>query len=303
MHRYSLDHHLSRWSSVLGIIVYLLFLLASSLIVLPTAQADEMGGDDNPRAGLHHESKLQIRVEPPGLNYTTQTAFRLPLRDGSNILFEDRYLDLGVSTDLSPTFLWGGPYVEILPVAVLKLRATAQFKGYFGTFGHLHVTEEGDGSQQARRNTRENDLTQTGRGFRVELQATPQILIKQIAFLAESSIHRMIHSSDHPYYEPYFGLIFEPTELVIETNPTLGYLFGSRPETGYLFLGARWERTMARRSGHTQDKFGIAFNAQMPSDWFSWGSPVLAGLVAVRRKTPDEPDLAPFLGFQFILNF
>lgn len=281
-----------------------LFVALVLALISPDVAAQELESDgDEAKRGLHHASTLQIRVHPPGLKYRADTAYRIPLRESDNILFDGRYFDTGITAELSPTFIWSGPYIELLPIAVLRLRAAVYFKDYFGTFGHLHVSESADGSREALSRTTEQDLAQRSRGWRVELQARPQILVDRIAAVVETSVHRMTLDVEHPYYEPSFGLIFEPKEVIFDINPTIGYIFGSSPSERYTLLGLRWEHSVARRSDWTQTKFGVAWNVQLPPGLLPGTESVVSGYAAVRRKTPQQSRLSPFLGIQFSAEF
>ncbi len=253
--------------------------------------------------GFRHESSLQIRVEPPGLKYKGDTAFRLLLKEREHILLGGRYIDTGITTELSPAFLWTGPYVEALPISALKLRASASYTGYFGTFGHLHVSEEGDGSPEARERTSELGVAQSATGWRIALEATPRILIGRVGIAVDTALYRVAVDVEHTYYEPAYGLMLEPEDTVWEINPTVGYLFGSDPSQRYSLVGLRWERRVVRNTEWEQDKFGIVAMFSVPPELMDWGSPVISSYAALRRKLPEESSLAPYFGIQGTLSF
>lgn len=301
-----------KWSSsrLFAFVVGCLWLAVGQPVVAEEVQSEEIAEDEGGQEaageserGIRHMSRLQLRVHPLGLSHRSDTAFRMPLWDSDQRLLDGTYIDSGVTTALSPAYLWGGPFVEALPLAVLNLRAAAYFKGYFGTFGHLHVDADGDGSREARNRTSEQGLAQSTTGWRVKAQATPQMLIGRVVMTAETTLHRMVLDVEHPYYEPSFGLMFEPRETIFETNPTVGYVFGSDPSKRYTVIGVRWERTATWKSEQSKDKVGVVWNVQLPSSLMQWGSPEIAGFAALRLNHPERRVASPFLGVQFTVNF
>lgn len=268
------------------------------------AQPDPVDADDEGLSrGLRHESHLQIRAQPIGLSLLSDTAFRLPLWDSDNDLLADTYVDGGIATALSPAYAWAGPYVELLPVAVLNLRVSAQGKGYFGTFGYLHVPDDGDWTPDALDETADQGLGQSATGWRVEARATPQMLIGRVVFTGETSVHRMEMDVDEPYYEPYFDLFFEPEDTFLITRPTVGYLFGDDLSEWFFLLGARWERIATRESDVVRNTVGLVWNWQIPEGLVEWGSPTMAGFYGVHIDHPNRGQIVPYLGMQFMFEF
>ncbi len=295
------------WSGTLAAI--------SLVLVLGNPTTAQAGQGDSPQddeieglieeidGGLRHETRLQLRINPLGLSYRGDTAFRIPLWDSDNIVLHGAYFDGGITKALSPAYAWGGPYIEFLPLAVLNLRVATYFKGYFGTFGHLHVAEDGDWSRDARDRTSDEGLGQAATGWRLKVQATPQILIGRVAFSGETSLHRMEVDVADPYYEPSFGLLFEPQETFFVTSPTLGYIFGSDPSEWYLLLGIRWERTATHKSDVVRDNIGIVWNTPLSSWLMEWGDPVFAGFFGSRVNHPLRRLLSPYVGMQLTMEF
>ena len=85
---------------------------------------------------LHVHSSFALRAIPIGTQLGVDGGYRMMLFDSESVLLKDTYLEAGVTTTTSPSNFWGGAYIEALPVAVLKLRASAQSLNYFGTLGN-----------------------------------------------------------------------------------------------------------------------------------------------------------------------
>ncbi len=275
-------------------------------------EAMEVEHDDAMERHLRHESLVQIRAFPTGLSLLSDFAVRQPLFDSENALLDGTYLDAGVTTGFSPAYAWGGPYIEILPVAVLNLRASAQVKNYFGTFGYLFVPDsdglEGgdpDWGDDALDRAADESLGQSALGWRMELRATPQALVGPIVITGETSVHRMGMEFDDPYYEPYFDLLFAPEDTLFLTRPTVGYLhmFGEGAADGFLIVGARWERAVVREMEITRDTVGLVWNWQVPESMMEWGTPTFAGFGGVFVDHPTRGSVSPYLGMQFMFDF
>ncbi len=265
----------------------------------------ESSEDDDGIGGFHLQSALQIRPFPIGVSLRTQGGYRIPLFDSEELLFANTYVDTGISTSLSPAAFWAGPYVEVLPLAVLNLRFTAQFMSYFGNFGFLYVPDGADRewSLDALDESADQGLGQSATGLLIEAQATPQMRVGRVVFQAPSAFSWMRMDVDDHYYEPIYDLFFAPTDTFWVTRPTLGYLIGSDLSVSYLMLGARWERVAVRNTEVVRDTVGVVFNWKIPPTVMEWGDPALSGFGGVFLDHPNRGQISPYLGLQAILQF
>ncbi|RAL25475.1 hypothetical protein DL240_04485 [Lujinxingia litoralis] len=250
--------------------------------------------------GFHLKSSLAIRPLPLGLALRTEGGFKKGLFESASPLLSGTYLDAGISTSLSPAAFWAGPYVELLPVAVLNLRVTAQFLSYFGTFGYIYVPEdaEKDWSLDALSASWDNGLGQSTTGMMVEAQATPQMKVGRVVFQAPTTFGWIKMDVADNYYEPIYDLFFAPEDTYWVTRPTLGYLFGRDLAESYVMLGARWEHTSVTNSGVVRDTVGLLFNWKMPSRYLDWGDPSLSGFGGVHIEHPNRGEISPYVGIQ-----
>ena len=274
----------------------------------PTGEAAEVFDDepvDEDRGGFRHQSALQIRARPVGLSLFSDTAHRTYLFDSESVLFADAYVDGGITTAFSPAFAWVGPYVEMVPIAVLNLRVSVQHLSYFGTFGFLHdAGTERDWSLDALDRSADQSLGMSATGFRLEARATPQMRVDRIVFTAETSFHIQEVDVDRAYYEPYFDILFEPQERFLITRPTLGYLIGSDLSHWYLLVGARWERIMTANSDITRDTAGLVWAWSIPDTLIGFTDATFAGFAGVHIDHPNRGDsVDPYMGVQFVTSF
>lgn len=252
-----------------------------------------------------HRSALQIRATPLGLSLFSDTGFALSLWDNpESALLSNTKLEFGAATSLSPAFGWAGPYVEFVPLAVLRLRVAAQFMGYLGNFGYLYVPDDGnDWSLDALDQSADQGLGEASTGYLIQGLIQPQIRVGRIVVMAETHFYWISMDVPGNYYEPYFDMLFAPDEFYFFTRPTLGYLIGSDLSEGYVLLGARWERAATSNTELVRDTVGVVVNWKIHKSLMTWGDPSLAGFGGVFIDHPNRGEISPYLGVQFLTSF
>jgi hypothetical protein len=249
--------------------------------------AAQLGSANAAQTGLRHKSDLGIRVVPIGVNITSDTGYRWGLFDTDNQLLRKTYIEAGVATGVSPAFGWVGGYVEALPVALLQLRASAQYMRYFGLQGFLYVPDPQASSAPAGGDSWDLDTIKdvmdkgggvAGNGMMLELRATPRAKVGNVVFFAETRLVHIKMDLASRYYEPYYDLLLNPSDTFLMTRPTLGYVWGSDPARTYVLTGLRWEytRTFGTKVSRTMPVGVVSW--KLPSDWLNIGSPSIAGV-------------------------
>jgi hypothetical protein len=77
-----------------------------------------------------------LRVNPLGLISDTQLSFRrLMYRRDDMMVLRDNFVGVGIAPQFSPAFARLGALVEVQPLSMLRLWASFEVVGYFGTFG------------------------------------------------------------------------------------------------------------------------------------------------------------------------
>ncbi len=249
--------------------------------------------------------QLQIRANPIGLSLLNDVGYQAPMWDSEATLLDGTTIEGGLSTGLSPAFAWAGPYVEWLPLAVLKLRGSVHGMNYFGTFGYLYEPEDEDLSWDSDALSRSSDegLGQSATGWMAMGQATPQILLGRVVATAETSVRYISMDMEGTYYEPYFDLLMEPDEVMWKTRPTVGYLLGSDLARSYLLVGARYERAWSRRAEESRDTVGMVWNWKMPPSIMTRGAPEVAGFVGAYVDHSQRGDVAPYGAVQLVMEW
>ena len=122
---------------VLALVAILLPKMALAQTTAPEEPgAEEPGAEEPasnaPEAAWFLQAALQARVNPLGLTLYSQGGYRVPLSSSDDLLLSGTELKMGLTTAIAPVFIWAGPYVEVTPLAFLKLHASAQRLFYFG---------------------------------------------------------------------------------------------------------------------------------------------------------------------------
>jgi hypothetical protein len=88
-----------------------------------------------PRARVMYSSFTAIRVNPLGLVERVRFSYRHRLFANDGALFKGAWVDLGAELTVAPTFVSGGPRLEVRPLSILAFSATLEGMGYFGALG------------------------------------------------------------------------------------------------------------------------------------------------------------------------
>jgi hypothetical protein len=267
----------------------------------PSNEASRSEGEGGPHSGFVDTTKLQFRVNPLGVLLVSDTGYRVVLFHADSLLLQGTQLDVGVTSRLSPVFALGGPYVEVTPVAFLKLRAEVTPGGYFGILGYLHefASRNDDWSPDRIDQIQRDDLGHSASGWRALVGGTLQLLVERVAALFENSYTWYWMDVQRPYYEGFESLLLEPSDAVWTMAGTLGYVFGADPDEWYLLVAARYDRQQTRDTDFTRQALGGLLLWKIPEAWWSWGKPEVAALL---ETYVEDPYITGELTFAFELS-
>ena len=258
--------------------------------------------DEDDGTGLHVRSGFALRYEPIGTRLAVDGGYKWSLFDSDSLLLKDTYLEAGVTTETSPSNFWGGPYVEIVPTAVLKLRVAFQSLSYYGTFGYLHIpSDQSNPAWGLDDLDGDADAGQSASGWMLTLQAQPQAKVGNVVFLAPLQYRWIDMGVDQSYYESSFDMLLEPTDTMWVARPTLGWVFSFEGSDSWLLTGARWEH--AQSSGHDLSRDMATFLGlwQLPGD-LSGGTMKWALLTGYWLDHPSRAG-TPYLASEFSVDW
>jgi hypothetical protein len=254
-------------------------------------------------AGLRHTSALGVRNDRLGLGVFSDTAWRWRLFDSEHVLLRDTTLDVGVVSQLSPATLHPGVFVEVVPVAVLKLRASVQRLQYFGWFGGLSSYPDGDWSPpRLTESSREHSGDRAG-GYLYDARATLRGKVWRIVFSLEGQRSVFDFEAPGPVHEPVSDLLVSPDEALTQVRATLGFVVhGEVQRPGSLMVAGLHQYFRTDDTDVVRHLPGLAVVAKPPTDWWSTGDPTLAVLGGVFAVDPYREG-SPYIGSLLTMTF
>jgi len=254
-------------------------------------------------AALRHTSALGVRNDRLGLGIFSDTAWRWRLFESEHLLLRDTTLDVGVVSQLSPATLHPGVFVEVVPLAVLKLRASVQRLQYFGWFGGLSSYPDGDWSQaRLNESSREHGGTRTG-GYLYDARATLRGKIGRIVLSLEGQRSVFDFEAPGPVHEPVSDLLVGAGDALTQVRATLGFVvYGEVQRPGSLMVAGLHQYFRTDETEVVRHLPGLAVVAKPPTDWWSTGDPTLAVLGGVFAVDPYREG-SPYVGGLLTLTF
>lgn len=243
--------------------------LLVSLLGAANAAAEENKEPDD--EGLRAQTALQLRAVPIGLSFLSDVGYRVPLSDSDSTLLDGTYREIGITNNASPSYMWLGPYVQFLPLAVLELRGSVQYMGYFGTYGYLMTPEDQsdpDWSLDAIDRSDDLDLGVPSKGWQVSGSATGRLKVGNIVSLIPFEYHFVDMAIGETYYESTFDMLLEPTDSYWLLKPMAGYVFQMDSLDSYVLSAFRWEHGQTNRTDVTRDIAQLMGIWKMPGGWW-----------------------------------
>jgi hypothetical protein len=172
---------------------------------------------------------------PLGLQARLGAEWRWGLTDSHSPLVRDAHVALGVTNVLSPSYDRLEAHLELSPLAILDLRARADYVVFFGTFGNLtsfpsYDADFGDDARDERR-----DEARAADGFRFQLAPTLKGHVGRVSIRLRAELERWQIDGIEPYfYEPSRGTLLRAggDSLVAGSAVLLVDLGGRRFQAG-----------------------------------------------------------------------
>ena len=254
-------------------------------------------------AGLRHTSALGIRTNRPGLGVFSDTGWRTRLFDSDRVLLRDTYVDVGLVTQLSPATLHPGVYIEAVPLAILKLRASVQRLQYFGYFGSLHPYPDGDWSPPRLREASKHHNGRRAGGTVYDTRATLRAKAWRLVTSVEGQASHFDFEVDAPVHEPVSDLLVGPHDEVYQVRATLGFMvLGEVQKPGSLMLAGMHQYLRTHDTAIERHIPGLAALMKPPVDWWSTGDPSLAVVLGFFAADPYREG-NPFIGSLLTMTF
>ena len=154
----------------------------------PTLGAPVPAPEPAPRHRLMYSNALVLRVNPLGLEDRFSLMYRRRLSARTGKLWDDTYFGLGITPTFSPSITRIGPTVQLIPLAILQLRASYYFIAYYGSQkykAHPFDSPRDDFSPDTLQGRADNKQALTTYGGQAELSALFQVKFGPIALRDE----------------------------------------------------------------------------------------------------------------------
>lgn len=201
--------------------------------------------DIGDKHSITYSSLLAPRVNPLGLEERFWIGYQYRLYKKSGDVFKGSNIGIFLRPILSPAIGLVGPTLQIQPLAVLRLRATWSFVGWFGTFDYMQSYQSpwDDFSD-----TRLDEQTRKGENYattgqQTELELLFQVRFKQIVLrnTLTADYNRMkLRGDDDLYYDIRIDALVPNNGWVIFNDTDLMWAQDFKgPRKSTLLAGAR----------------------------------------------------------------
>ena len=103
------------------------------LLALPATAAEP-----EPSSRLMYTSIAYFRYNPIGLQEAASVQQRWRLVKKEGVLWDPSHVSVGAVTRITPAFTALGAQVQVMPLAMLRLRAAYEGVGFYGSFNQVH---------------------------------------------------------------------------------------------------------------------------------------------------------------------
>lgn len=203
-----------------------------------------------PQHQLFVRSTAVLRVNPLGLISDTQLSFRrLMYRRDDTMVLRDNFVGAGIAPQFSPAFARLGALVEVQPLSMLRLWASFEVVGYFGTFGLFQSFDSPhadfrDSTISARGRLQDGDPAKSFAtwGTQLNLGADLQMKLGPIAARNLARVVRgdyQMRAGDTVYYDQFYDVLAPNRGFYVNNDTDVLFMtdFG-------LVVGARMNTTM-----------------------------------------------------------
>lgn len=210
---------------------------------LMTQDAHAQYGPQPPNQ-FYYQLTTVARYNPLGLISFGQFTYRRRLFQTNSIFTRDNYFGIGVVPTVSPAFARIGAQVELQPVPFVRLWATYEFVGYFGTFQFLPSFTNADVDYSDSELDRQADMGRNyaATGSQLTLSGTLQA---KVGPLAVRSVLRAVRpdydlrDGDQVFYDIFFDMLMEDRNWTFNNDFDILYLHQDRFTVGIRYTWAR----------------------------------------------------------------
>ena len=267
------------------------------------------------KTGMRYAASLGLRLRPLATGLFLDIGHRWQLSDSDSLLQKDTYFETGLSIAGNPANVWVGGYIETVPLAILRIRAQANYQRHFGNLGFVFVPGNAGAADEAPNwdvedinFSQDNDLGRVSNALLAQLEVTPRVRLGRFVTILDSRVVMHVSDIEGPYHTNRFDVLTESGDLFMVLRPTVGYLPIQEPGETYLMTALRYERI--QNFGATQmtrDSVGAVLLWGVPQSW-NWVMEnsqfaLLAMYVLDEGPTPTDRVGTPIISIRYATRF
>jgi hypothetical protein len=253
-----------------------------------------------------------------GVLYDFNAYKRWKLWDRDDVLFKTAHFDAGLADEWTPVYNHVGGYLELEPIAVLKLRVDAYQMTYYrvpidASYGYLYYPAgESDPRRlpysESARQKRDQLPATTTTGWRVKGNAELRLMVDRVALLQSVDVNRLTVKprgtpNEDYWYEPFSDSIHRTTDVDVTYFALLLYQLRSPATEGQnLMIGPTYKHLWVRGTGFNNDRLGVTILFEPKQDVLFLKEPRLACLVLWYLNDPNLKGPLPFVALALSFN-
>lgn len=208
----------------------------------PTASSTAPAGLQRarPRHRVHYISLTGLQWNPPGLETRLLVDYRYLLYRSDSLALADNFVGIGGTVRVNPAFTRLGVAIELQPLTLLTVRATYEWRGYYGVVRNLQSfsSARADYSPNALAARSSAGVNYAGSGHQFRLQALLRAKFGPVALIGELELwhFRMnLRGGDAVFYDASVDTLLPDGGFTVVHHTNLLYV------TGFgLMVGARY---------------------------------------------------------------
>lgn len=172
-----------------------------------------------------------FRLNPLGLESQTRAGLQLRLYDSESPIARDNFLFFGLTPRINPAYIKFGQSIELQPLSIINLKATAEVLEYFGTFGFFQSFQSPNDnySDTTLLANREAGTNYSTTGFHFAFEPLLQLKVGKVAVRNKTGLEywaMSVHRGDPVWYDATLDTLVPANGWVLTNDLDVLYVTG-----------------------------------------------------------------------------
>lgn len=209
--------------------------LLTSLSVLIILSFGLLHGEGSDK-GLYLDNSISASLNYLGLQFSSKLYYRLPiLRQSNSVLFGGTKMDFGIRNDLTPSYNYISAYINVNPIAVFDITASAGIKQFYPALGYGFISSNGYSLDTHWSGDDAPDIEGRSKGF-LWLNVYPsfRMKVKRLIFLhyITFSFQKSLDGDEFNFYDQSYAQNIMSEQLIIKNESILIFQINDNFMTG-----------------------------------------------------------------------